>query len=145
MPRLLATFAMTALMALGLLATPASAAQQSGLVNLNVEDNTVQIPVALAANVCGVTVAILAQDLTDGTAECDSDAQALADANVTQDPPQGNTVQEGLININIEGNTVQVPIAAAVNICGVTVLVLVQDVLFGDATCEAQARGNADA
>lgn len=31
---------------------------QSGLVNINVEDNVVQVPIAIAANICDVTVAV---------------------------------------------------------------------------------------
>src|SRR3712207_6077970 len=63
-----ATVAFTSAAALSLggvaLATPASAAPnnatQTGLVNLALQDTTVQVPVALAANICGVGVNILA-------------------------------------------------------------------------------------
>lgn len=45
------------------LAAPASAAPvfTGGLVNVNIEDVNVQIPIGVAANVCGVTVAVLAE------------------------------------------------------------------------------------
>jgi hypothetical protein len=49
---------------------PAASAQQSGLVNVDVHNvlnnNTVQVtvPVQAAANVCGVSVAVLSQYLT---------------------------------------------------------------------------------
>ncbi|MBD0328867.1 MAG: DUF320 domain-containing protein, partial [Thermoleophilia bacterium] len=46
-------------------ATGASAQNQTGLVNVNVSGNTIQLPVALAANVCDVTVAVLVADLRD--------------------------------------------------------------------------------
>lgn len=45
------------------LAAPASAQPlfTGGLVNVNIEDVTVQIPIGVAANVCGVTVAVIAE------------------------------------------------------------------------------------
>lgn len=45
------------------LAAPAGAAPlfTGGLVNVNIEDVNVQIPIGVAANVCGVTVAVLAE------------------------------------------------------------------------------------
>lgn len=84
-------------LALGL-AVPASAqqqqGQQQGLVNVNIsnvavdiadalnislqalndaiKDNTVQVPVGVAANVCDVSANVLAQQAKDGTAECEA-------------------------------------------------------------------------
>lgn len=45
------------------LAVPATAAPlfTGGLVNVAIEDVTVQIPIGVAANVCGVTVAVIAE------------------------------------------------------------------------------------
>jgi hypothetical protein len=60
----LATLGAAGALTLGsvLLAAPAQAQpRQEGLVNVNVEDVTVQIPIGVAANVCGVTVAVLAE------------------------------------------------------------------------------------
>ena len=47
-----------AVLALGVFVSPAFAQTQEGLVNVNISDNntTVQVPVAVAAQVCGVTV-----------------------------------------------------------------------------------------
>ena len=118
---------------------PASAARQSGLVNINVEDNVVQVPVAVAANVCDVTVAVLVSDLRD-TGESTCTALAASDATVTRARDGGATRQDGLINVNLENNTVQIPIAAAANICDVTVAVLATAILLDDATsCTARA------
>jgi len=61
----LAGVAVAAAMSLGVIAAPASA-QQSGLVNVNVTNNVVQVPIAVAANVCGLQVGILAQNLRQG-------------------------------------------------------------------------------
>lgn len=55
---------------------PAASAQQSGLVNVDVHNvlnnNTVQVtvPVQVAANVCGTTVAVLSQEIATGPVSC---------------------------------------------------------------------------
>jgi hypothetical protein len=135
------TLALTLLACVVALATATGASaqtQQTGLVNINVEDNVVQVPVAIAANICDVTVAVLVSDLTDGSATCD--ALATSDATVTPRPSGGPTRQDGLINVNLENNTVQIPIAAAANVCDVSVLVLATEILLSDATeCTAGA------
>ncbi len=125
-------------MALALATGAMAQTNQSGLVNINVEDNVVQVPIAIAANICDVTVAVLATDLGDGTATCD--ALAASGATVTPRSAGGATRQDGLINVNLQNNTVQIPIAAAANICDVTVLVLATQILLNDATqCDARA------
>ena len=66
--------------------TAPAVAQQSGLVNVDVSNvlnnldldllnnslnnNTVQVPIGVAANVCGVSANVLAADVKDGDAEC---------------------------------------------------------------------------
>jgi len=66
----------TAMLAVGLAAAPAASAQQSGLVNvdihnvLNNNDVAVAIPINAAANICGVSVVVLAQDLAGGPVTC---------------------------------------------------------------------------
>jgi hypothetical protein len=42
-----------------------------GLVNVNLSDNTVQVPIGVAANVCGVSVAVIARNLP-APVECTS-------------------------------------------------------------------------
>lgn len=81
------------LMIMAMVAGPAAAQPvvQGGLVNVTVQDisvetgdilseNTVQVGVnaalALAANVCDVNVNVLAVQLRDGGAVCESDAEA---------------------------------------------------------------------
>jgi hypothetical protein len=65
-------------------AGPAVAQQQEGLINVNVSDidvgviANVQVPVAVAANVCGVAVNVLAEQLP-GDVECDADAESAAE------------------------------------------------------------------
>jgi hypothetical protein len=54
-----------------------------GLVNVTIVDLvsgnqiTAQVPVSVAANICDVSVAVLAQDLRDGTADCSTDTQII--------------------------------------------------------------------
>jgi len=107
---------------------------QEGLVNVNLTDVTVQAPIALAANVCDVNVAVLVSELIDGSAPCDASADPTAQ--VTSDDG-GPVTQSGLVNVNITDLVVQVPIGIAANICDVNVGVLVQTLRDSAATCDA--------
>ena len=140
--RLVLTTCAAVLVALSATAS-ALAANQPGLVNVNVEGNTIQLPIALAANVCDVTVAVLVADLRDdGEATCNAAATSVATA--PAGGGGGNTNQTGLVNVNVSGNTVQVPLAVALNICDVDLAVLVAQYLdTGTATCDANARSRA--
>ena len=130
--------ALACTMALSMATGAMAQTNQSGLVNVNVADNVVQVPISVAANICGVTVAVLANALEDGEATCD--ALALSGATVPPRQPGGNTRQDGLINVNLSNNTVQIPIAAAANVCDVDVVVLATAILLDDATqCDARA------
>lgn len=112
-------------------------AQQSGLVNANIQDVTVQIPVSVAANICGVAVGVLAQAIALGPTTCDSGTIALADDSDGDGEPVD---QQGLINVNITNVDVQVPISVAANICGVSVDALVSDLTQGAVDCSAFGR-----
>ena len=136
MRKLLTTGALVAA-SLGITMAPASAATQRGLVNVNLEDVIVQVPVGLAANVCDLDVNVLARTLGDGPANCDSTADP--DAIVVSPARGGSTNQEGLVNLNVEDVTIQVPVAVAANVCDVDVNVLGQALLDGPTTCEAAA------
>ena len=136
MMRRLSIAAMTAALALAVMAAPASA-QQEGLVNVALTDNTVQVPVAVAANICDVDVNVLASDIQDGNALCDADADSFATAARGGGGGGGGGPQSGLINIDISDNTVQVPISVAANVCDLNVGVLVQNLRDGDSNCAA--------
>jgi hypothetical protein len=119
--RLAAVFAVAAIAA-GLMAAPAPAQnQQQGLVNVAIEDVIVQVPIAVAANVCDVNVAVLAE-VADDAAACEATADSTATAGPNSNGPP--TRQEGLINVLVSDVLVQVPIAVAANICDVNVAVL---------------------
>ncbi len=112
--------------------------QQEGLVNVAVEDVIVQLPIAVAANVCDVNVGVLAEIADDG-GTCNATADSVATAG-----PSGNgsTTQEGLVNVLVDDVVVQAPIALAANICDVNVAVLAQ-VLDDASACEAVAGAEA--
>src|SRR5262245_3175115 len=94
--------------------SPASAANQQGLVNVNVEDVTVQVPVGVAANVCDVTVAVLAGTVLGGPTQCNAEGGSIAV--VPDGGGGGNTNQRGLVNVNLQDVTAQIPIGVAANI-----------------------------
>ena len=114
---------------------------QSGLVNVAVVDNTVQIPIGVAANVCDVAVNILATATVTSPADCTAVAPATAYS--TGGGGGGGGSQSGLVNLWVSDNTIQVPIAIAANICDVAVNVLAQGTATGPAECDAV--GNATA
>ena len=116
---------------------------QNGLVNLNLENITVQVPIGVAANVCDVNVAVLANLVDTGTAQpCTALANTDASA-VTVGAPTGTTTQNGLVNVNLSNVTVQVPIAAAVNICDVNAAVLAALADVAGSSCDAMANSHA--
>ena len=137
----LATGAMTA----GLVAGPAAAQQQNGLVNLAVTDVNVQLPIALAANVCDVNVGVLAELERAGGARCDATAESMATGGKgDRDGTAGSdTQQDGLVNVFISDVNVQVPISIAANVCDLNVGVLAQMLRFGGANCDADAAADA--
>jgi hypothetical protein len=51
--------------------------------------------------------------------------------------------QEGLVNVNVSGVTIQAPIAVAANVCDVNVNALAQQLRGGGAACDASADSDA--
>lgn len=58
--------------------TEGPAPDQQGLVNVNVSDVTVQLPISVAANVCDTNVNVLARQFRGGGATCDAVADSDA-------------------------------------------------------------------
>jgi hypothetical protein len=110
---------------------------QQGLVNVNIQDTAVQVPVAVAANVCNVAVNVLASQLTNQAAPCNATADPTA--TVSRPGPAGPNNQSGLVNINAQDLTIQVPVGIAANICNVSANVLAQNLTNQAATCDAPA------
>jgi hypothetical protein len=119
--------------------------RQDGLVNVNLTDLTVQVPISVAANVCDVNVAVLVNDLRDQAADCDASSTSTAGVITTDGtfPSEGPVRQQGLVNVNITDVVVQAPIGIAANICDVNVAVLVDDLRDDAANCNADATPNA--
>jgi hypothetical protein len=134
--------ALAAVMMMAFAAVPASAqVDQEGLVNVNLGDVNVQLPVTAAANVCNIAVGVLAEQAMDGDATCDAEARGQA---INRGGNGGGNVnQDGLVNVNVGDVNVQLPITAAANVCNVAVGVLAEQNMDGDATCDAEARGQA--
>jgi hypothetical protein len=133
-----ATFAAALLVAA---AAPAGAQpRQEGLVNVFADDVTVLIPIAVAANVCGVAVNVLATAANTGDVDCTAEGVAIAE----DDGRDGRAPnQRGLVNVALVDVFVAVPVSVAANICGVTVNVLAESLNQGSVDCEALADSNA--
>ena len=55
----------------------------------------------------------------------------------------GTSNQQGLVNVAIVGNTVQVPIGVAADVCGVQANVIASNTFGGNAACTAISRPSA--
>jgi hypothetical protein len=128
------------LLSAGLMAAPAQAqpnsVAQEGLVNLAITDTTVQVPIAVAADVCGVAVNVLAQELVQGPVECTAEGVAFAERN--GGGGNNNVAQQGLVNVAVTDTTVQVPVGIAANICGVAVNLLASQTSQEPVECTAE-------
>lgn len=128
-------------------AAPAMGAQnQAGdsLVNVQVGDVTVQVPVAVAANICDVNVNVLAQQGKAGSPTCTADADSSADAGRDVGQGSSNTAGDSLVNVQLGDITAQLPIGVAANVCDVNANVLAEQARLGEATCEAVANPTAE-
>ena len=121
-------------------AAPAGAqTTQEGLVNVNVQDLQVLVPVSLAANLCDLNVGVLARQARAGGAECNATADSLASPGVEQGNDNAPVTQTGLVNANIQGVDVLIPVSIAANVCDANVGVLAEQVRGGGADCTATA------
>jgi len=142
----LAVITAAASLSLGVAAGPAAAAgpNQTGLVNVVVIDNTVQIPLGIAANVCDVQVNILAAANVQSPATCTAVAGATATRRGKSGGGGGGS-QTGLVNLYVANNTIQVPVGIAANLCDIQANVLAVGNVQGPATCNATGNGTATA
>ncbi len=133
----------SSMLATGVAAAPASAqTQQDGLVNVNIEDVTIQVPIAIAANICDVNVNVLAQQRKAGDTSCEATAESVATPGTGDGSgggPGGNQAGDSLVNVQISDLEVLLPIGVAANVCDVNANVLAEQLALGDATCEAVA------
>ena len=140
--RIAAVFATGALSLAGA-GTASAATQQDGLVNVNVSDVTVQVPIAIAANVCDTTINALSEQLALGDTDCDAVSQS--DASAPGGGGGGDTKQQGLVNVNLDDIIVQVPVSVAANICDTSVNLLARQIEDNAVNCDAFAESGADA
>jgi uncharacterized membrane protein len=117
-------------------------ANQDGLVNLALQDTTVQVPIGIAANICGVAVNVLAQAGPNAPIDCTADGVGTATRGGGND--RNNARQQGLVNVAIQDTTVQVPVSVAANVCGLAVNVIARQDIVGETTCAALAEGAAN-
>lgn len=124
---------------------PAQTTTQTGLINISLTNTTVQVPVSIAANVCGVNVAALATLIAPtGSTTCMATSGATATPVTVGTPPStATTTQTGLVNVALTNTTIQVPIAAAVNLCGLNVAILAVLESTGTASCTATSNSHA--
>jgi hypothetical protein len=116
--------AIAAAMTMSLAGASSAQAQttQNGLVNVALEDVVAQVPISVAANICDVNVAVLAE-VADAAAAC----EATADSAATTGPSSGGPInQEGLVNVAVSDVVIQVPVSVAANVCDINVAVLAQ-------------------
>lgn len=116
--------------------------RQEGLVNVNVSDVVVQLPISVAANVCDIAANVLAGQVAIGETTCDSTAES--GATVPWNSGNGNGQQNGLVNVNVSDIVVQAPISVAANICDVAVNVLARQLRAGETTCTAEPVSDAE-
>ena len=68
---------------------------------------------------------------------------AVAASFVAAAPAGAQTQQEGLVNVNLEGIDIGVPISVAANICDLDVNVLADSRQLGETACTAEAESTA--
>jgi hypothetical protein len=124
-------------------AAPAQAQNQAGdsLVNVQIGDLDVLVPVGVAANLCDVNANVLSEQGRQGRAECTADATSTASPG--QSGGGGNQAGHSLVNVLIDDTTVAIPVAVAANICDVNVNVLAKQVRDGGGSCAATSSAEA--
>jgi hypothetical protein len=98
--------------------------------------------VAVAADICGVQANVIATNTFGGNAICTSTSSSTATGG---GGGGGTTTQEGLVNVALTGNTVQVPVGVAADVCGVAVNVITSGTFGGNAVCSTIAQPGATA
>ncbi|HET9731719.1 MAG TPA: chaplin family protein [Acidimicrobiales bacterium] len=122
-------------------ATPAYAStQQSGLVNVALTGNTVQVPIGIAADICGVQANVIATNNFVMNTFCTSASRSSASGG---SGGGGSTAQQGLVNVAVTNNTVQVPIGIAATVCGVQANLLAAGNVQNSSTCSSVTRAGA--
>jgi hypothetical protein len=122
----------------GAMAAPGGNQAGDTLVNVQLSDITILVPVAVAANLCDINVNVLADQVDAGDTTCDATAESAASPG-WNGGGGGNQAGNSLVNVQITDVFVAVPIALAANLCDVNVNILAEQLRLGDATCDASA------
>ena len=126
-------------------AAPAQAQNQAGdsLVNVQLSDVLVAVPIGVAANLCDINANVLAAQERDGGANCTATADAVSGPPGQNNGGGGNTAGDSLVNVQLDNITVLVPIAVAANICDVNVNALAAQDRRRGASCTATSNSSA--
>lgn len=124
------------------LVAPVSAGNRAGdsLINVQVSDTTIAVPIALAANLCDINVNVLARQADVGPTTCTATAESVA---TPGGGGGGNRAGDSLVNVQIDDLNVLLPIGIAANICDVSANVLAAQLHLGPTTCDAVANAEA--
>jgi hypothetical protein len=119
---------------------PAAAQNRAGdsLVNVQISDVTIAVPIAIAANLCDIDVNVLATQTDVGRTTCTADATSIATPG-TGGGHGGNRAGDSLVNVQVSDLTVLLPVGIAANVCDVNANVLAEQLEVGRATCDAVA------
>ena len=142
--RLLATSVAGTALAVALVG-PVAAQNQAGnsLVNVQLSDVTIAVPISIAANLCDINVNVLAAQVRGGDTDCDADAQSIATPGTGDGTGGGNQAGDSLVNVQVDDLFVLLPVAVAANVCDVNANVLAQQLRLGEAACTATADSEA--
>lgn len=127
-------------------AAPAQAQNQAGdsLVNVQISDVEVLVPIGVAANLCDINANVLAQQERQGGAQCEATAESVATpGSGGGGGGGGNQAGNSLVNVQLTDITIALPIAVAANVCDVNVNILAQQLRNGGAECDARANSEA--
>jgi hypothetical protein len=140
MRKILVVMALTGMLSLGAAAPAMAQGNRAGdtLVNVQISDVTVLIPVSVAANLCDINVNVLADQVRTGDTDCEATAESVASPG-PGGGGGGNRAGDSLVNVQISDVDVFVPIGIAANLCDVNANILAKQLRTGDATCTATA------
>ena len=138
----LAALAATGALALTGAGSAQAATQQEGLVNVSLTDTTVQVPVAVAANICQVQANVIASNNVQDPGVCTAISRSDAKDNGGSG---GNTKQSGLVNVSVTDLTVQIPVGIAANVCNVQANVIAAGNVQDPGLCTAISDADASA
>jgi hypothetical protein len=126
------------------LALPVAAANRAGdsLVNVQVSDVTILVPVAVAANLCDINVNVLAEQLGAGPTTCEATAESVATPG-TGDGRGGNRAGDSLVNVQLDNILVALPISIGANVCDVNVNVAAAQAALGQTLCTVEPTATA--